>query len=142
MCIRDRLEKFYSRFKCPGAISTNAFAVSWAETAAWVCPPTGKIVEVIKKIVRSAGMSGVLIVPAWRTAVFWPFVSPNGSHINKCFSAVEMFKPFLLQGETNTGNNLMGGFTAFPFLALHILSNGMGGKNEAGEVALPKTLWN
>ena len=128
---------FYSKYKCPNSRGTNAFATPWTRMKAWVCPPTGKIVETIKKIGRSTDMTGILIIPVWRTAVFWPFVSPDGVHVNECFEGVRSFRPYILQGETNSGNNLLKGFTAFSFLALIIRSRGTSGTNKAGGVKLP-----
>ena len=107
-------------------MGVNAFAIPWTKMAAWVCPPTGRIVEVIRKISRSTGMTGILVVPAWKTAIYWPFVCPDGRSATECFESVTLFRPFILQGETNEGNNLLRGFTSFPFLALYINSNGSG----------------
>ena len=63
--------------------------------------------EAVKKIVRSTGMTGIMVVPVWRTAVFWPFIVPDGRHVTECFGRVEAFRPYLLQGETGDGNQLM-----------------------------------
>ena len=105
--------------------------------SAWVCPPVGKIVETIKRVIRSRQMAGILVVPVWRSAVFWPFVCPDGHHVTECFGEARVFRPFLLQGETNeAGNTLMRGRTKFEFLELYITNAGQG-RMTAGRVELP-----
>ena len=115
----------------------NGFAVPWVQMCAWVCPPTNKIVEVVKKVGRSPGMTGLLVIPVWWAAIFWPFICPYGEHVTECFGRVKAFKPFILQGETNGGNNLMKGKTSFYFLALYITAAGRG-KIVAGATKVPR----
>ena len=127
---------FYSRYRCPGASGTNAFSVPWTCMVAWICPPVTKIPEVVKRIVRSEQLTGVLVIPVWQTAVFWPFISPDGIHVTECFGKVVSFRPFIIQGETNDCKNLLRGFTPFPFLALYITNAGKG-CIRAGKIRLP-----
>ena len=135
-----QVSHFFSRYACPGSAGVSALAFPWTKMAAWVCPPVGRVVEVVKKIARATGMTGVLVVPAWKTAIFWPFICPDGEHATECFEEVLVFRPFILQGETNEGENtLMKGFTSFPFMALFIRSEGRG-RTVPGRARMPAEL--
>jgi len=76
--------------------------------SAWQSPPTNK----------SEDRSG------WHQT-FWPFICPDGVHINRCFQQPRVVYPYLLQGEGQTaGFTFMQGRTLFGFLALRIASGG------------------
>ena len=153
MCIRDRIEidlfadpnnskvkKFFSRYKSPGSQGTDAFAQDWSGLRAWVCPPTTKIVETVKKILQTKNMSGILVVPMWRSSSFWPFLCPDGIRITECFEKATMFRPFLVHGDSMNPRKeftLMKGFTKFPFVALYIGASGKK-KLREGNVKMPK----
>ena len=78
---------------------------------------------VIQKIAVSR-MSGILIVPLWKSAIFWPYVAPNGTNIHHIFCHVVRFKPFLLSSQPFSSRYVvMQGKTTFSFLALFIRSN-------------------
>ena len=132
----SKCARFCARYNCPRVEAVDAFSISWAEEVAWICPPTTRLVDTIRKIAHSPGLRGVLVVPAWRTALFWAVLFPDGKHATECFSAAVSCRPFLLQGTSNGTNNLMKGYTAFPFLLLAICSSGSGSM-KAGRATVP-----
>ena len=134
------MEKYYAKFHCPGSEGTDAFGYSWEGLRAWICPPTGRAVQTIKKIANSR-MRGVLVLPAWRSSIFWPLISPDGTHLSHFFDGARIFRPYVVPGKTNDNAKftLMRGHTPFPFVALFIKSNG-NGKPRVGAAEMPKEL--
>ena len=72
-----KLPKFYSRFWNPSCFGIDAFAESWGGQYGLFVPPIAVIYRVIKKMVTDKAY-GVLIIPCWKSAVFWPFLCPSG----------------------------------------------------------------
>ena len=75
-----QLPKFYSRFWCPGSTAVDAFTVNWAEEVNWWVPP----IHLISRVLRHAEICcamGSLVVPAWKSAPFWPLICPDGIHL-------------------------------------------------------------
>ena len=137
--LNTRCPEFFSKFHCPGSAGTDAFSSSWEGKCGWMCPPTTKIVQTVKKILHSKGLRAVLIVPVWRSAVFWPFISPDGNHLTECFRSAKVFNPFIIPGEANSKSfKLMRGYTKFSFAALFVGKGSECGKLRAGQQALPK----
>ena len=71
-CIRFNSEKW-----APGAEAINSMSVSWKHELNWWVPPPKNGMAVVKKIVEEKA-SGVLILPVWRSAPYWPLLFPNG----------------------------------------------------------------
>ena len=76
-----QLPKFYSRFWCPGSTAIDAFTVNWANDVNWWVPPIYLISRVLRHAEICSAM-GSLIVPAWRSAPFWPLICPDGVHLS------------------------------------------------------------
>jgi hypothetical protein len=63
----------------------NAFALDWrALGEVWACPPPGLVVPVLRQFVEQRAV-GILMVPRWKTAKFWPVLAPGGNHFAKMF---------------------------------------------------------
>lgn len=75
-----KLPVFFSRFWNPGSAGVDAFAQSWGSVCGLFVPPICIIHQVIKKM-HVEGASGVLIVPCWKSAAFWPLLCPDGQLI-------------------------------------------------------------
>ena len=116
----------------------DAFSLPWEGLKAWVCPPIGRIIETVRKITHSRGMRGVLVVPRWTSAAFWPFLCPDGTHLTECFRGGRSFHPFIIRGaDAGEEFSLLKGWTAFAFLALEIRSEG-NGRLQAGKEKMPE----
>ena len=76
-----QLPKFYSRFWCPGSTAIDAFTVNWANDVNWWVPPIYLISRVLRHAEICSAM-GSLVVPAWRSAPFWPLICPDGVHLS------------------------------------------------------------
>ncbi len=69
--------KFNSKVWVPGTSGVNAFAFDWLGEVNWLVPPINCICKAIDHI-RVCACDAVLVVPAWRSAVFWPKLFPLG----------------------------------------------------------------
>ena len=77
-----KLKRFYSRFWNPSCTGVDAFSENWGNEYGLFVPPITIIHRVIKKMIVDRAC-GVLVIPCWKSAVFWPFICPNGSFINQ-----------------------------------------------------------
>jgi hypothetical protein len=78
-----QLPQFYSRFWNPGSEAADGFTVSWLGECCWLVPPLHLIVRVLKHA-KACSAVGTLIIPAWKSAPFWPFIFPDGRHRKLC----------------------------------------------------------
>jgi hypothetical protein len=74
-----KLKRFNSRFWTPGSEGVDAFAFDWRGENNLLVPPIYLIPRVIRYCVQIKA-NATIIVPAWRSAVFWPLlVNTKGS---------------------------------------------------------------
>ena len=77
-CIR-----FNSRFWNPGSEGVDAFIQNWQGENNWVVPPPSQIIRAWRHF-ELCKAKGVLIIPLWKGASFWPCICPDGTHLSKC----------------------------------------------------------
>ena len=75
-----KLARFFSRFWNPFCLGVDAFTETWANEYGLFVPPITLVTRVIKKMVVDRA-SGVLVIPCWRSAAFWPILCPGGKFI-------------------------------------------------------------
>ena len=110
-----KVSKFYAQFFAPSAAGVEAFSQDWHGERAWVCPPVKHVIGVIKKI-RQEAMSGILIVPDWKSARYQTFVYCRNGELKWPFKKRVEFKPYLKQ--TSGGKSALKGQPRFAMLAL------------------------
>ena len=70
---------FYSRWWCPGTGGVDSFTFDWGQhDLCWANPPF----DIIGRVLRHAQACRarlIIILPAWRSAVWWPVISPRPS---------------------------------------------------------------
>ena len=134
-----RTERFFSFGKCPGSAGTDAFTQDWStEDWAWICPPTGLIVDAIKKVL-AIRMKAILVIPCWQTATFWPYVCPDGRRLHKAARKLIMARPYIIRGKC-CESRLMEGYTNFEFMIVDIVSDGKGYVAESGDISVHRQL--
>ena len=74
-----KLPIFYSRFWNPSCAGVDAFAEFWGNHFALFVPRITVIYRVLKKMIVDR-VYGVIVIPCWKSAVFWPFLCPNGTY--------------------------------------------------------------
>lgn len=87
-----QVERFNCRFWNPGTEAVDAFTVNWAGENNWWCPPVSLVPRVLSHA-RNCQCSGTLIVPVWRSAVFWPMLCPNGTDLSKIDQEMVVLSP-------------------------------------------------
>ena len=76
-CIR-----FNSRFWNPGSEGVDAFIQNWQGENNWVVPPPSQIIRAWCHF-ELCKDKGVLIIPLWKGASFWPCICPDRIHLSK-----------------------------------------------------------
>ena len=71
----NKCDRFCSKYCSPGCFRVDAFSFDWSEEFCYIVPPVYLIPKAIKHFLASRGRAkGVLIVPYWPSAVFWPYL--------------------------------------------------------------------
>jgi len=68
-----KLTRFNLKFYCCNTEGVNALIKDWSKDNNWLVPPIGLISNVIKQVIFQKA-SGVLIIPKWKSAKFWPLL--------------------------------------------------------------------
>jgi hypothetical protein len=114
-----KTQRFFSDFRCPDTLGIDAFAHSWENENVWICPPVSKILQAIRKI-QISKVKGLLIVPNWKSADFYPFLFPR---LGKQYWFVKQIKEiFPTINQNQRALSPLNGKTQFSFLAVQINS--------------------
>ena len=95
---------FYSKFFNPGSLGVDSLAFSWAEETCWLVPPVSLVKSVICHVCF-CWCRGILVVPYWSSAPFWPFlVECKGGFRSFVLDSlfVENGKDVYLHGDNNS----------------------------------------
>lgn len=68
-----KLGRYNSKFWNPGSEAIDCFTQNWENENNWLVPPVNLVVRTIRHLIACKAF-GVLIVPNWPSAVFWPFI--------------------------------------------------------------------
>ena len=68
-----QVQRFNSRFACPGSEAVDAFTVDWSKENNWWCPPPMLVPRVLRHA-ECCKAQGTLVVPFWESAPFWPLL--------------------------------------------------------------------
>ena len=68
-----KLRCFNSRFYCKEACATDAFTQDWGHQENWLVPPLYLIIRTLQYMELNKAR-GILVVPHWRAAHFWPAI--------------------------------------------------------------------
>jgi hypothetical protein len=120
-CTNNRFRKFYSKVAAPHSAGINAFAQNWEQDFNFCCPPVKYITHVIQHLNRTSAQ-GVLIVPMWQGAVFWPRLTIDGKHLLSMFFKHSIFRPVFRKGEFCDKNLFDGYKSHFEMIALYFNS--------------------
>jgi hypothetical protein len=116
-----KVERFFTHAHEAGCSGVVAFTADWHGEWAYIAPPVSLVTRVIRKIAVSK-MSGLLLIPLWKSAKFWSFAFPDGRHLCDVFGSLEKLSLRTSNWDVSTkdviGNNVV------TFLALHNASSG------------------
>ena len=67
-----------SQFHCWGTENVNSFTGDWGGEFNWLCPPIGLLADTLKHA-KLCLAKGVLLVPEWESAYYYPLLTSNGT---------------------------------------------------------------
>ena len=109
---------FNSREFCPKSSGINAFSYHWGNGELnWLCPPISKFGKAIKHLKRCQG-KGILFVPLWPSAYFWPLITSDGKQFKPFVKNFLVLDPFFINN--SNVHCIFDGFAAFYSLALYL----------------------
>ena len=74
-----KCDKFNSLHYCRGTNGIDAFSFNWKNDFNWLCPPISLIGKTIRHL-KHCKAKGVLFLPEWKSAYFWPLITQDGKH--------------------------------------------------------------
>ena len=74
-----QLPRFNSRCWSPSSEAVDTFTTDWCRENNWWCPPLSLVPRVIAHA-KACRATGTLIVPEWKSALFWPLLQPVEGH--------------------------------------------------------------
>ena len=77
-----KLAVFYSRFQTQNCTGVDAFIENWGNVFGLFVPPVILVSRVIKQM-KAQSVKGVLVVPAWKSANFWPLLCTREGYFVK-----------------------------------------------------------
>ena len=84
---------FNSKFHCPGSSAVNAFTCHWGDEFNWLCPPISLIGRTLRHA-KDCKCKGVLFVPKWKSAYYWPLLTPDGQFFYPFVKNVLLLDPY------------------------------------------------
>jgi hypothetical protein len=85
----NKLPTFYSQFWNETCSGVDAFAEFWGKKMGLFVPPVIILARVIKKMQLDKA-NGVLIVPLWESANFWPLLCQKGKFISNIVDWIDL----------------------------------------------------
>ena len=76
-----KLGRFYTRHWTPGTAGVNALAYDWGDCLNWWVPPVRLVSSTLRHIVACRAR-GTLIVPCWKSALFWPLLIDSAGYFD------------------------------------------------------------
>ena len=73
--LNAQLPRFNSKFWCPGTEAVDCFTKNWSYLNNWICSPPA-LVPFVFKHMETCNAKGVVLVPEWKSAPFWPIICP------------------------------------------------------------------
>ena len=70
---KHKVPRFYSKFFNPDSLGVDSLAFSWVGETCWLVPPVS-LVKNVTRHVCFCQCRGILVIPYWPSAPFWPFL--------------------------------------------------------------------
>ena len=102
--ISRKVRRFYSKYFHPDSLGVDSLTSNWVGETCWLMPP----VSLVKKVIRNVSLcqcKGILVVPYWPSAPFWPSWVERGGvfrHFVRDFRAVENRRDVFLHGSNKS----------------------------------------
>ena len=79
-----KLDRFNSRMWNPGSEAIDAFTQNWTNENNWLVPPISLVPRVVQFLIAT-GAKSTLVVPKWKSAIFWPVICNMCGNYNPIF---------------------------------------------------------
>ena len=115
-----KVARFNAKFWMPGVEAVDAFAQTWTGENNWLVPPPSLALKVLRKLEVDRAC-GTLIVPLWRSAIFWPVLCPDGVHFGEAivdWVDVVKFHGWVVPGRSAANDMFNGKILPFRVLAV------------------------
>ena len=105
-----QLPRFNSRYFNLGAEAIDTFTCDRDNENNWWCPPPIFLISRLIRHARATSATGMLVIPCWPSAPFWPLLFPDGLHPAKFMvDAVELQQDeYLFLPGMSSGNLFQG----------------------------------
>ena len=94
--------RFYFKYFNPDSLGVDSLAFSWVGETCWLVPPVSLVRKVILHLCLCR-CRGILVVPCWPSAHYWPFVVERGgvfSYLLRIVSTLRRVRMFFSMGGT------------------------------------------
>lgn len=115
-----------SHYWDPHCEAVDMFTRSWSGEINWWVPPLSLVCWMLQHA-ESCGTRGTLVVPAWKSAPYWPLIFPDGCHLAsfvQYWCAIAYYDGLLLPGlllPGHSGYNIASAMQAGSWLlCLHV----------------------
>ena len=103
--LNKKCNNFYSKYWCENSAGVDAFAYSWSTEHSWIVPPP-KLVSKVLQHARVCHAKGVLIVPKWYSAAYWPLLRNGDNWVDGVSCLLEYVRPTQFFTRPIVGNNV------------------------------------
>jgi hypothetical protein len=114
-----KVEKFFSFTYEADCSGVDAFAYDWIGEMAYAAPPVLLLSRVLRKLAITR-ISGLLLVPLWKSAKFWSYCFPDGRHLCDVFSSMSRVQLRTVNWDISPNPKDLLGNSSVSFLALRI----------------------
>jgi hypothetical protein len=106
--LNRKCETFCSLYYQEEALTTDAFSIPWKNLGfLWICPPVKELIRIHQRI-TSTECQGLLILPIWKTANFFPLYFQDDNTSLPPFICVKIWSPYIIQNEEAKNTALFG----------------------------------
>ena len=121
-----QLKRFVALSWVPKCEAVDAFKMSWLNENNWIVVPPRLLPKVINQITGERAQ-GTVVVPMWKSAVFWPLLCPDGVHLRTEVSdwcELPRYDGMFIGGKLESPKSLFGGkATSFRMIAVRFERN-------------------
>ena len=110
-----KIERFNSKFYCPGTLAVDCFTENWNFENNWICPPVKLICYALRHL-KLCQANGTVIIPMWKSSYFWPTIYPNGVTLASFIKEFTVFDPYFI----SESNSVFSGYANFRCMALNV----------------------
>ena len=78
--LNKKVNKFNSKYFCPGKSHVNAFTDDWNRDHNQLCPPISCVDSILRHLILRKA-TGVVLVPIWSSSYYWPLIYSDGGQM-------------------------------------------------------------